>query len=559
MNLAALAIRNSRVTLMAILIVIVTGITTYLNYPSTEDPTIEIRSASVTASFPGMTAVMVEELITIPLETAMREIAEIKEIKSTSSFGNTKISLELHDYVTELQPVFQKIRNKASDVAAKLPEGTQGPVVRDEEGLTAIATIALWADGFDLTEMQPVAKEIRKALYSLEGIKRIDILGEQPEQIYLEVIPSQISSLQISPQQIFGALANQNIIAPGGEIIAGGRKLRLQPSGRFLESTEIGKTLFTIPNTNQVLPLEEIVKVTRSIQSPAKFPSYFNNSPAIIISIATIEGTNNVAFGAALTDMLNDLQQDLPIGYVLDYATFQPDLIETAVSGAISNVYQTLVIVLTVVMLFLGIRTGLIVGSFVPMTMLVGILVMRFLDVELQRMSIAAMIIALGLLVDNGIVVAEDIRARLERGFPRFQAATDSVKTLSIPLFTSSLTTILAFLPMLLTEGGAGDYVRSLAQVVAILLLASWFLSMTVTPTMCVWFMHVTPKNQSQGDTGGGTQFCNALSRTILSIICQNSVMDAAPSFGCDCDIDCSVYWIYSGDGLNQDRVFPVG
>ncbi|SFF72786.1 AcrB/AcrD/AcrF family protein [Roseobacter denitrificans OCh 114] len=191
----------------------------------------------------------------------------------------------------------------------------------------------------------------------------------------------------------------------------------------------------------------------------------------------------------------------MPIGLVLDYATFQPDLIEAAVQSAVSNVYQTLAIVLAVVMVFLGLRTGLIVGSFVPLTMLLGVVVMSFAGVELQRMSIAAMIVALGLLVDNGIVVAEDIRVRLEQGVDRVKAVSESVAALAVPLLTSSLTTIFAFLPMLLTPGGTGDFVRSLAQVVAILPLGSWFLSMTVTPAMCAWFLRVEPK-QNQTDDG---------------------------------------------------------
>ena len=240
--------------------------------------------------------------------------------------------------------------------------------------------------------------------------------------------------------------------------------------------------------------------IRRTYVDPPVRPSYFNDHEAIVLSVSTIEGTNNVEFGEHLTAMLDGIQQELPIGYVLEYATFQPELIERAVQDAVSNVYQTLVIVLTVVMVFLGIRTGFIVGSFVPMTMLLGIIVMSLLDVELQRMSIAAMIIALGLLVDNGIVVAEDIRVRLERGIDRLTAAIQSGRSLAVPLLTSSLTTIFAFMPMLLVEGSAGDYVRSLAQVAAILLLASWFLSMTMTPVMCAWFMKV------EGQAAGAEQ-----------------------------------------------------
>lgn len=491
MNLAKLALDNSRITIIGMAMLVILGISTYLTYPSAEDPTIEIRTANITASYPGMSADRVEDLIAVPLEAAMREIAEIEDITSTSKTGSVKLEVEIYDHVADLEPVFQSIRNKVSDVRSSLPEGTVGPEVDDEVGLTAIATIALWSDGFSMPEMRDVARDTRDLLYSLEGIRKVEILGVQEERVYLEVTPAKLAEFGVSPQEIFGALEQQNIIQPGGEIVAGGRSVVIEPSGNFSSVEEIGAVVFRIPDTNRVLRLDEVVTITRETVDPPKIPSFFNNKPAIILSVSTIEGTNNLAFGEQLTALLRDIEQDLPIGYVFEYASYQPDLIDDAVNGAVSNVYQTLAIVLVVVILFLGVKTGLIVGSFVPLTMLLGIIVMRFFEVELQRMSIAAMIIALGLLVDNGIVVAEDIRVRMERGAARMAAAADSAKSLAIPLLTSSLTTIFAFLPMLLIEGASGDYIRSLAQVVGILLLGSWLLSMTVTPAMCAWFLTV--------------------------------------------------------------------
>lgn len=491
MNLAKLALDNSRITISGILLIVLVGIAVYLSYPSSEDPTIQIRSASVTAHYPGMSPERAEELIAKPIESAMREIAEIEDINSTSKTGSVKLDLELYDSVIELEPVFQKIRNKVDDVRASLPEGTSGPFVEDEKGLTAVATIALWADGFSLPEMRDVAHDIRDLLYTLDGVRKVEVLGVQDERIYLETTSARLAQLGVSPQAVFGALAQQNIIEPGGEIDADGRTVLLEPSGNLGSVEEIRNVVFSIPDTGRVLRLEEIVTIRRDVIDPPKLPSFFNDKPAIIISVSTVEGTNNVEFGERLTAQLDDIQQSLPIGYVLDYASFQPELIAAAVQGAVSNVYQTLAIVLAVVMVFLGLRTGLIVGFFVPLTMLLGVIVMNLFAVELQRMSIAATIIALGMLVDNGIVVAEDIRVRLERGAERMRAAAESGRTLAIPLLTSSLTTIFAFMPMLLIDGGAGEYVRSLAQVVAILLLGSWLLSMTVTPAMCAWFMRV--------------------------------------------------------------------
>jgi multidrug efflux pump subunit AcrB len=516
MNLAQIAIKNSRITAAAILIIVALGVTTYLSYPSAEDPTITIRSASVTASYPGMSAERVEDLITEPLEAAMREIAEIDEIKSTSKTGSVKLELTIHDSVTDLDAVFQDIRNKADGVKTDLPAGTQGPYVDDEVGLTAVATVALWSDGFSLAEMRDVARDARDRLYTLKGIRKVQILGIQDERIYLEVTTTKLSQLGVSPQEIFGALKQQNIIEPGGEIVADGRAVLLEPSGNFKSVDELRAVVFRIPNSDRVLRLDEVVDIKRIYVDPPQTPSFHNDRPAIILSVSTVEGTNNLEFGARLTALLKEIEVELPIGYVLDYATFQPDLIEEAVQGAVSNVYQTLAIVLVVVMVFLGLRTGLIVGFFVPLTMLLGIILMRYFEIELQRMSIAAMIIALGLLVDNGIVVAEDIRVRLERGVDRMRAAAEAGGSLAVPLLTSSLTTIFAFLPMMLLEGNSGDYVRSLAQVVVILLLVSWFLSMTVTPAMCAWFMKVS-ETTTPGE--GTTSYDTPLYVTYRSVL----------------------------------------
>ncbi len=552
MNLAQLAIRNSRITAAAILIIVALGVTTYLSYPSAEDPTITIRNASVTASYPGMSAERVEDLITEPIEAAMREIAEIDEIKSTSKTGSVKLELTIRDSVTDLDAVFQDIRNKADDVKTDLPAGTQGPYVDDEVGLTAVATVALWSDGFTLAEMRDVARDARDRLYTLKGIRKVQILGIQDERIYLEVTTTKLSQLGVSPQEIFGALKQQNIIEPGGEIVADGRAVLLEPSGNLKSVDELRAVVFRIPNSDRVLRLDEVVDIKRVYIDPPQTPSFHNDRPAIILSVSTVEGTNNLEFGERLTTLLKDIEGELPIGYVLDYATFQPDLIEEAVQGAVSNVYQTLAIVLVVVMVFLGLRTGLIVGFFVPLTMLLGIILMRYFEIELQRMSIAAMIIALGLLVDNGIVVAEDIRVRLERGVDRMRAAAEAGGSLAVPLLTSSLTTIFAFLPMMLLEGNSGDYVRSLAQVVVILLLVSWFLSMTVTPAMCAWFMKVSETKESDEDTASYDTPLYTLYRGVLGMLLRWRIMFLAALFG---SLVLSVMLL----GTVKTEFFPLG
>lgn len=507
MNITSAAIKNSRITVMGVLISLIMGITTYLSYPSAEDPTIVIRNVIITANYPGMSAERVENLITIPLEDKLRSIAEVDDINSTSRTGNAYVEVAIHDWVTELDPVFQDIRNKMNDVKTELPDNTQGPFVNDEFGLTAISTIALWADGFNLQEMHEVAKDMQRRLYTLKGLRRVELYGVQEERIYLDMDTAEIANLGLSPEIVFKELIQQNIIKPGGALRVEGKRIIIEPSGAFENLQQVKDVVYKIPDTDQIARLGDVVEVTREFVDPPERPVFFNGRQAIIISVSTVEGTNNVEFGDRLTQFMTDYQNELPIGYALEYATFQPEIIDAAVNDAASNVYQTLIIVLFVVLVFLGVRTGLIVGSFVPLTMTLGILIMSMLEIELQRMSIAAMIIALGLLVDNGIVVAEDIRVRMGAGMDKAGAAIKAGNSLAVPLLISSLTTICAFLPMMLLEGSAGEYVKSLSQVVTILLLVSWLLSMTVTPAMSVWFMKPPTQAEIDGNSYNGIMY----------------------------------------------------
>ncbi len=500
-NIAKFSLQNSRLTILFLLFVVITGVYVYLDYPKQEDPSIVIREAVVTAFYPGMSPERVEDLITRKLEEKIREIGEVDEIKSDSKTGMSLIHVIIKDQYSDLEPIWQDLRNKMDDVKPELPTGTVGPYVEDEYGLTAIATIALWSDGFSLAEMREVARNSRDRLYALDGIQKVELYGIQDEKIYLEFSNSKLAKLGLSPEIISDTLIRQNILMPGGKINVFGQEIIVEPSGNFDEVSEIESVMIPMPGTDKVTPLRDVVTIIRDYVDPPEQPVYFNGRPAIILSVSIMEGINSVEFGERLQHKVQQLEQQLPIGFKFEFATYQPDLVEVAVNGAISNLMQTLVIVLTVVIVFLGLRTGLIVGSFVPMAMLLGLVVMSFMHIELQRMSIASMIIALGMLVDNGIVVAEDIRTRLEAGQERLKAVTESGETLAIPLLTSSLTTILAFAPMLLAEGGTGEYTRSLGQVVTIVLFSSWFLAMYMTPAMCFWFMKVTPR-QSE-DQGG--------------------------------------------------------
>jgi multidrug efflux pump subunit AcrB len=490
------ALENNRVTVLLLLLMAVAGIFSYLTYPKQEDPSIQIREALVWAYFPGMAPQRVEDLITRKLEEQIRLLGGIDYIKSDSKRGISFMHVVARDEVPVLKTVWRDLRDKLVDVTPSLPEGTIGPFVNDEFGLTAVATIALWSEGFSLAEMRVVARDLRNDLYALKGIRRVELYGVQDQRVFLELSNAKLAEFGISPGVVVQTLQQQNIILPGGQIDVRGQNIVIEPSGDFDSVSEIEDVIISIPGTQRVTPLRDLAKVTRGYVDPPNQPVYYNGRPAIVLSVSILEGegVNAVEFGKRLTRKIRQVEQTLPIGYVLDYATYQPPLIQAAVSGAVTNLMQTLVIVLVVVILFLGVRTGLIVGAFVPMTMLMSLTIMRGLDIELQRMSIASLIIALGMLVDNGIVIAEDIRTRLQAGEDRREAALASGRTLAIPLLTSTLTTIFASAPIPLAVGGTGEYTTSLGQLLIITLLSSWFLSMLMTPLMCVLFMKVKPR-----------------------------------------------------------------
>jgi multidrug efflux pump subunit AcrB len=497
---------TNRLTVVLIASVIIIGLIQFFDFPRQEDPPIVIREVVVTAFFPGMEPQDMEELVTRRLEAELRSLPELDDIWSDSKQGVAIIHAETRDEFDDLDLIWQKVRNRMIDVRPHLPSGTIGPFVNDEFGLTAVATIALTSEGFSMADMRLVARDLRDRLYELPGIRKIDLYGVHEEQVFLKFSATRLAQFGITAGQIVNTLVEQNVVLPGGRVDAAQQNVIVSPTGNFRGVGDIENVEFTIPETQQTIRLRDIVTVERDYADPPRNLVYHNGKRAIVLSVSITPGVNSVAFGEALTRKLQVLESRLPIGYVLEYATFQPDLVEAAVNGGLNNVYQTIVIVLVVVMLFLGVRTGLIVGSFVPLTMLMGMIAMRLFGIELERVSIASSIIALGMLVDNGIVIAEDIRSRLERGEDRREACIETGRTLAIPLLTSSLTTILAFLPMLLMDGQTGEYAFSLPMVVMLLLLSSWFLSMYVTPAMCFWFMKVEPVAGGGTSTAGASQ-----------------------------------------------------
>lgn len=501
MNITQIAFQYRKTVFFIIALLLINGVFAYFTLPAQEDPTITIREAVISTSFPGMAPERVEQLITKKLEEEIRKVPEVKEIRSLSTTGSSTIHVKVHDRYFNLDDIWQDVRNKTNAAHSKMPAGTNSPYVNTEFGDVSVITLALTADGFDMSAMYDIAQHIRDTLYAVEGTKKIEILGQLEERIFLEVSNAKLSQLGISPQALINELQQQNIIRSGGEVDTGARSFIVEPSGNFGSVPDIAETYINIPNTQDFIALKDIVSIKRDYIDPPDKLAYFNGKPAIFFAISMLPQFNILEYAPRAKAEFEQIVNSLPIGYQLDIATYQADQVEKTVQGVSISVLQTLAIVLVVVILFLGVRTGLIVGAIVPFVMLATLSIMLFFDMKLERMSLATLIISLGLLVDNGIVIAEDFKRRIEDGISRYDAMVQGCKELAIPLLSSSVTTILFFLPLMLAEHVAGEFTRSISLVILITLLTSWILALCVTPILCYYFINPSTNNNEKAST----------------------------------------------------------
>lgn len=497
LNLTEISFKNNRLLLAVVLSLMIFGFISYFSLPAQEDPKVTIREAVVTTTLDGFPAQRVELLITKTLEEAIQNLPEVKEIRSVSLVGQSIIHVQIEDKYDELEQIWDDLRQEIDLVVNQLPQGASAPRVNDSFGDVAVLTVALLSEpSISWDQKQDLAQHIRDYLFTIDGTKRVDILGVQQERIVIEMTNAKLAQLGVSPNLIISALQQQNVIRPGGTIDANGTNLTLQPTGNFESIEDIANTLIALPRIEQSIELKDIAQIKRQIADPPSTTAYFMGEPVVVFAIAKDETTDVLTFTPKIEELLDKLNQTIPAGFELKTITRQADVVEAAVTGVSFNVLQTLSIVSAVVILFLGLRTGLIVGAIVPSVVLITISVMAFNSMALERMSLATLIISLGILVDNGIVVAEDFKRRLEDGENREDILSQIGRTLSIPLLTSSLTTILVFLPLMLADTASGEYTRSVSLVILIALLISWFLSLTITPFLCYHFVKLKSNDQ---------------------------------------------------------------
>lgn len=489
MNLSEYAFKFRPVVMLIAVAVMVYGVASYFTLPAREDPEITIREAVITTAFADMPAERVEKLITKPLEEAVITLPELDEVRSTSIDGLSIIHAKVEEKYSELDQIWDELAEAVEAARVHLPEGSSPPVVNDDFGDVAVITMALWSDEYEMYELFDLAQHARDRLITVVGTRRIDIIGAREERVYLEFENAVLAELGIPPDTVYATLRDQNIVNPTGLADLGERAVMIRVSGDFESVEDIGRVMIQAPGDGSLLELRDIASITRGYAEPYQTAAFFNGKPSIVLAVSMQPEESVLNYSERALDAINEIQATLPAGVQLDIVTYQADQVANAVYGVSTSVLQTLAIVLGVVILFLGVRTGLIVGSIVPAVMLATLAVMGLFDMQLERMSLATLVIALGLLVDNGIVVAEDFKRRLQEHGDRDRALKETGGELALPLLSSSLTTILVFLPLMLAQHSAGEYTRNISLLILISLTTSWILAMTVTPTLCHRFI----------------------------------------------------------------------
>lgn len=504
MNLTRAAILNNRVTLVALLVVAFSGYSAYQGMPRAEDPGFTIRTATVITYFPGASPERVEQLVTDKLEKAIQEIPALDFVNSTSRSGVSLVYVNIRESEMDMRPIWDDMRRKVERARRDLPEEVIGPIVNDEFGDVFGTIILLTGEGFSYAELKDVADQVRNELLLIPQTAKVEIQGAQQERVFIEYSNARLAEAGLSVYQLMQILQSRNIVLPGGVIDTGDERIALEPSGNFESVEELRRTVIDVPGRNELIYLEDVVRVERGYVDPAEILVRGNGQPGLSLAISLRDGGNLIDLGQQVKERVAQLEERYPIGIEFDFVSFQPAIVQKKVDDFVGNLLQAMAIVMVVMLLTLGVRTGIVVSSLIPMTMVSAIWLMSLFGIGLDQMSLSALIISLGLLVDNAIVMSESILVGIQSGRKPLDAAVASASELKIPLLTASLTTIAAFLPIYLAESTTGEYVAPLFYVVTISLLCSWVLSLTMTPLLCVQFMRVKRAGESAEEYGGG-------------------------------------------------------
>jgi len=525
MNLTALAIEKRVVTYFIMGLLVAAGIGAFLSLGQLEDPEFTVKTAVITTLYPGASPEEVELEVTDRIALAIQEMVQVKYIESSSRAGMSLISVELKaEYWSDRLPqVWDELRRKIRNIEHMLPPGAGRPDISDDFGDVFGFQLAVVGDGFSYADLEKYAKDIKKELSLVENVARVDLWGIQDKMIYVSVSQSQLAQLGLTDSSIRATLSQQNMVVDAGSVDLQRKRLRIAPTGEFKSPEDIanlqvraslGDEMANLAGaadkpvepgrTTELIQIRDIGTVARGYREPPSTLMRYNGQPSVGISITTASGINTVKVGQGIDKRLDELIPRLPVGIEVHRIHWQSDIVDDAVKGFLINFGEAVAIVLIVLTIAMGWRMGLIIGSSLILTILGSFILMAVFAIDLQRMSLGALVIALGMMVDNSIVVADGIVARIQNGMDRKKAAIEAAFQPSTPLLGATVIAVMAFYPIFASLEGAGEYCRTLFTVVAISLLTSWLISMTVTPLQYIDMLPEPEKGKSGADPYGG-------------------------------------------------------
>jgi multidrug efflux pump subunit AcrB len=514
-SITSTAINNNRVTAVVVFFVLLGGYMAYMSASRAEDPGFPIRTAMVQTIFPGASPERVEQLVTDKIEKAVQEIPQLDNVTSISKTGVSTIFVNIKEShkERELRAIWDSLRRKVDSIRGQLPEGVIGPHVDDEFGDVFGIVIGLTGDGFDAAELHDVAEEVRDELLRLPDAAKVEIYGSHEERIFLEFKDERLAELGTSPAQLQQVLESQNIVTPGGRIRNHDERYALEPTGNFETVEDIGQTVIQLPGRSELLRLIDVMEVRRGYLDPPVKEFRSTGTTGLGLAVSMRDGGNVMDLGDQVSAKVQELESRYPIGIELDVLIYQPKDVARLVEDFTGNLGQAVIIVMLAMVLFLGLRTGIVVAALIPTAIAGALVVMSVFGIGLDQMSLASLIIALGMLVDNAVVMAESTMVQMSAGKTGKQAAIDSAKELRTPLLISSLTTCVAFLPIFLAESSTGEYTAPLFKVVTITLLCSWILAITMTPLLCATFL--------KAPRGTGESYAGAVYRIYRAVLAR--------------------------------------
>ncbi|ADL56164.1 efflux RND transporter permease subunit [Gallionella capsiferriformans] len=481
-NLSAWALTHQQMVLYLIIVLTAAGVISYFNLGRAEDPDFTFKVMAVRTQWPGADTQQVEHELTERIEKKLQETAWVDVLRSASKPGESMVFVMLKDYTPkqEVPEAWRQVRKKLDDIRHTLPAGVQGPFPNEEFGDVMINIFALTGDGFDLADLRRQADQIALDLKRVPDVKRVELIGVQDEKIYLDASPARLASFGVTPAQIGAALQQQNAIAPAGFLDTSTDRIWLRVSGGFDSIERIRNTDLLVNGKH--LRLGDIVKVTRGLNEPARPGMRVDGVPAIGIGVIMDKGGNVIGLGEHLKAAMKAISANLPVGIDVHVVADQPEVVKESVSLFQDSLAEAILIVLVVSFLSLGWRTGTVVALSIPLVLAITFFMMKIFGIDLQRISLGALVIALGLLVDDAIIAVEMMVVKMEQGWDRFQAATYAYTSTAFPMLTGTLITAAAFTPVGFSKSAASEYTFSIFAVVTIALIVSWLVAVVFTP-----------------------------------------------------------------------------